>query len=183
MSLESFAASLQGTSLSEALKDASWVVPTMQSVHIIMVGVVFVSILMISLRMLGLMRTDEPLDRVWKRFSPFLWSGIVAMAVTGTVLTIAEPVREFMTLSFRLKLILLVICIGSAAAFGRVALSAAGATSTTGAQLPVSTGMRAAVWVTLLLWVVIVFLGRAIAYDSSVWGSWSPVESLGGAAT
>jgi hypothetical protein len=37
--------------------------------------------------------------------------------------------------------------------------------------------------VTLLLWVAIIFLGRAIAYDDSVWGGWSPVESLGGAAT
>jgi hypothetical protein len=180
MSLESFAASLQATSFSEALKDASWVVPTMQSVHIIMIGVVFVSILMISLRMLGWMRVDEPLHRVWKRFSPFLWSGILVMAVTGTVLTIAEPVREFMTLSFRLKLILLVICIASAAAFGRVARTAAAAPTS---HLPLPAGLRATVWVTLLLWVAIIFLGRAIAYDDSVWGGWSPVESLGGAAT
>lgn len=183
MSLESFAASLQATSLSDALKDASWIVPAMQSVHIIMVGVVFVSILMISLRMLGWMRADEPLHRVWARFSPFLWSGIVVMTVTGTVLTIAEPVREFMTLSFRLKLILLVICIASAAAFGRVARTAAGASSAAVVQPPLSAGVRAAVFITLLLWVGIIFLGRAIAYDSSVWGDWSPVESLGGAAT
>jgi len=183
MSLEGFAASLQATSLSEALKDASWVVPTMQSLHIIMVGVVFVSILMISLRMLGWMRADEPLHRVWTRFSPFLWAGIGVMAVTGTVLTIAEPVREFMTLSFRLKLVLLVICIASAAAFGRVARTAAGASTTTETQLPLSAGMRATVFVTLLLWVTIIFLGRAIAYDDSVWGGWSPVESPGGAAT
>ena len=179
MSVEGFAASLQSTSLSEALKDASWVVPTMQSVHIIMVGVVFVSILMISLRMLGWMRSDEPLLRVWKRFSPFLWVGVLLMAVTGTVLTIAEPVREFMTLSFRLKLVLLVICIGSAAAFGRIARSAA---TGAGAQ-PLPAGTRATVLITLLLWVAIIFLGRAIAYDDSVWGDWSPVESLGGAAT
>jgi hypothetical protein len=183
MSVESLAASLQATSLSEALKDASWVVPAMQSVHIIMVGVVFVSILMISLRMLGWMRVDEPLNRVWTRFAPFLWSGIVVMAVTGTVLTIAEPVREFMTLSFRLKLVLLVICIASAAAFGRVARTAAGAASSVDASAPLSAAMRATVWVTLLLWLTIIFLGRAIAYDDSVWGDWSPVESLGGAAT
>jgi uncharacterized membrane protein len=183
MSLESFAASLQATSLSEALKDASWVVPLMQSVHIIMVGVVFVSILMISLRLLGWVRTDEPTHHVWKRFSPFLWWGVVIMAVTGVVLTIAEPVREFMTLSFRLKVILLVICISSAAVFGRVARAATAAAPASGAQRPFSTGVRAAVFVTLLLWVAIIFLGRAIAYDTSVWGDWSPVESLGGAAT
>lgn len=183
MSLESFAAALQATSLSDALKSASWIVPTLQSVHIVMVGVVFVSILMISLRLLGRVRTEEPLAVVWKRFSPFLWTGLVIMAVTGIVLTIAEPVREFMTLSFRLKMILLVICISSAAAFGRVAKTAAGAAKVAGAEPPVAAGVRLTVVVTLVLWVGIIFLGRAIAYDNSVWGSWSPVKSLGGAAT
>jgi hypothetical protein len=177
MSLQEIAAAIQSTSLSDALKDHSWVVPFMQSVHIIMVGVVFVSILMISLRLLGLMRADEPLPVVWKRFAPFLWTGLAIMAFTGVTLTIAEPVREFMTLSFRLKIILLAICIASAVAFGRTARAA-----TTGAA-PVSAGTRMAVIATLVLWIAIIFMGRAIAYDTSIWGGWSPTESLGGAAT
>jgi uncharacterized membrane protein len=177
MSLQGFAASIQSTSLSDALKDHAWVIPCMQSVHIIMVGVVFVSILMISLRLLGLMRVDEPLAAVWKRFAPFLWTGLAIMAFTGVTLTIAEPVREFMTLSFRLKMILLAICIASAVAFGRTARAA----STSAA--PVSAGTRMAVITTLVLWLAIIFMGRAIAYDTSIWGGWSPTESLGGAAT
>ncbi len=184
MSLEQFANSIQSTELSTLLKTHSWVVPFTQSIHIIMVGVVFVSILMISLRLLGWARADEPLPRVWRRFSPFLWCGLAVMATTGVVLTIAEPVREFMTLSFRLKMILLVICVSSAAAFGRSARNAAqAAAASSNAEPPVAGGVRAVVIVTLVLWVGIIFLGRAIAYDDSVWGSWSPVKSLGGAAT
>ncbi len=64
MSLQEFAAGIQSTSLSTALKSVSWIVPTLQSVHILMIGVVFVSILMISLRVLGRVRADEPLVRV-----------------------------------------------------------------------------------------------------------------------
>jgi uncharacterized membrane protein len=181
MSLQGFAAAIQSTTLSDLLKDHAWVIPFMQSVHIIMVGVVFVSILMISLRLLGWMRADEPLPKVWKRFAPFLWTGLVIMAFTGVTLTIAEPVREFMTLSFRLKMILLAICIISAVAFGRTARGAARAATTSAA--PVSAGTRVAVFATLLLWLGIIFLGRAIAYDTSIWGDWSPTQSLGGAAT
>ncbi len=184
MSLQEFAAGIQSTSLSTALKSVSWIVPTLQSVHILMIGVVFVSILMISLRVLGRVRADEPLVRVWNRFAPFLWSGVAVMAVTGVVLTIAEPVREFMTLSFRLKMLLLVICIGSAAAFGRSVRGAARVAGVaTGVEPPLPAGVRLAAVATLVLWIAIIFLGRAIAYDTPVWGDWSPTVSLGGAAT
>lgn len=183
MGFQEFAAAIQSTSLSTSLKTVAWVIPTLQSVHIIMVGVVFVSILVVSLRVLGRLRADEPLVQVWNRFAPFLWTGVVLLAITGTLLTVAEPVREFMTLSFRLKLLLLVICIMSAAIFGRTmrrAALAGGVAAGTGA-LP--SGTRAAAMVTLALWLAIIFLGRAIAYDDSIWGDWSPVQSLGGAVT
>jgi hypothetical protein len=183
MSIQDFAAAIQATSFSTALKTASWVVPFLQSIHIIMVGVVFVSILVVSLRVLGRMRADEPLAKVWDRFAPFLWTGVVLMAITGTLLTIAEPVREFMTLSFRIKIVLLVVCITSAALFGRSVRRAARATTGAMALQPAPGGVRFAAVVTLALWLFIIFLGRAIAYDNSVWGDWSPMQSLGGAVT
>jgi hypothetical protein len=179
MSLEQIATSIQSTSLSDALKNASWVVPLLQSIHIVMIGVVFVSMLVVALRVLGRVRAEEPLARVWGRFAPFFWSGIVLMAITGTLLTIAEPVREFMTLSFRIKVVLLVVGIASAAAFGRSVRKAGQAAQSTRA----APGVRVTVIATVALWLAIIFMGRAIAYDTSVWGSWSPVKSLGGAST
>jgi hypothetical protein len=183
MSVEGFAAALQSTAFSDALKSASWIVPTLQAAHILMIGVVFVSILMIALKVLGRTRADEPLSRVWQRFAPFLWAGLVVMAASGILLVIAEPVREFMTLSFRLKMLLLVFGIASAAMFGRRVRAAAGNVADSGGEQPASAGVRVAAVATVALWVAIIFLGRAIAYDDSVWGDWSPVESLGGAAT
>ncbi len=179
MSLESTAARLQSTALSEILQATPWVVPAMQTIHILMIGVVFVSILMIALRVLGWARTDDPLDVVWRRFAPFLWTALVLMAITGALLTIAEPVREVMTLSFRIKLLLLVIGIGSALVFGRSVRAAAAA----GCEQVFSPLLRVACLATIVLWVAIIFLGRAIAYDDWVWGNWSPAKLLHGEAT
>ena len=171
MSLLEFAKAIDSTSLSTTIKSVSWIVPLVQCVHILMVGVVFVSILMISLRVLGRVRKDEPLAQTWSRFAPFLWNGIVVMVITGVILVISEPVREFMALSFRLKMLLLLICVVSAAVFGRVMR---GAVMATGAESTLPSGIRVTAVVTLVLWIAIIFLGRAIAYDDSVWGSWSP---------
>lgn len=177
MSVQSVAARLQSTALSEQLQATPWVVPTMQTIHILMIGVVFVSILMIALRVLGWVRAEEPFERVWRRFTPFLWTGLVVMAVTGLLLTIAEPVREVMALSFRIKMLLLVIGILAAVLFGRGVRGAAA----TAAGQPFPAGVRMASIATVLLWLFIIFLGRAIAYDNSIWGGWSPAVLQRGA--
>jgi hypothetical protein len=180
LGLLEFATWLQATSLSVTIQSVGWVVPFLQSVHILGIGVVFVSVLMVALRVLGRVRMEQSLAEVWGRFAPFLWWGIGVMALTGVLLTISEPVREFMTLSFRLKLLLLVVGIVSAALFGRrvrsVAAAGAGAN-----QVP--PGLRLAAIATVVLWLAIIFLGRAIAYDDVIWGSWSPaVVAVAGAS-
>lgn len=178
MSVLEFANWLQATPVSVAIQSAGWVVPTLQSVHILAIGVVFVSVLMIALRVLGRARADQPLAEVWGRFAPFLWVGLAVMAATGLILVLSEPVRELMTLSFRLKMLLLAIGVTSAILFGRSVRAAALAGGPR--ELPMRT--RLAAVATVLLWLAVMFLGRAIAYDDLVWGDWSPAV-LGGADT
>jgi Family of unknown function (DUF6644) len=181
VSVQSVATRLQESALSQDLQAAGWVVPTMQTIHILMIGVVFVSILMVALRVLGWVRVEEPLSRVWRRFAPFLWTGLVIMAVTGLLLILAEPVREVMALSFRIKLLLLLVGIGSACMFGRFVRSAALAGEEAAASA--SPLIRLASVATVVLWLAIIFLGRAIAYDNSVWGSWSTAVLQKGGST
>lgn len=177
MSLLEFANWLQSTQFSIAIQSSAWIVPALQSVHIVMIGVVFVSVLMVALRVLGVARADVPLVAVWGRFSPFLWWGVAIMAVTGALLTVSEPVREFMTFSYRAKMLLLVIGVLGAAAFAR---SVRKASATPG---PASGAFRCAAVATVLLWLVIIFLGRAIAYDDLIWGEWSPTVLQRGATS
>jgi hypothetical protein len=163
-----FAAWLQTTGLSVKVQSISWIIPVLQSIHILMIGVVFVSSVMITLRVVGSMRADEPFATVWSRFAPWMWTGLVVMALTGIVLIIGEPVREFTALSFWLKMSLLVISVTSILIFGRT-LRPEQRTSPTA---EFSTGRKAAALATVALWLAIIFLGRAIAYDTAVWGSW-----------
>jgi uncharacterized membrane protein SirB2 len=163
-----FAGWLQVTSVSEAIKSVSWVIPLVQSVHIVTIGVVFISSLMIMLRVLGLMRTDESFEAVWRRFAPWVWSGLGLMAATGLILVVGEPVREFSTLSFWMKMLLVATGVASTALYGRSLRSAALAAP---AQFSVSA--KAASVLIIVLWLAVIFLGRAIAYDKEVWGSLS----------
>lgn len=170
MTLAGFAAWLQATSFSTALQSTAWVVPLLQSLHILMIGVVFVSILAVALKVLGWLRVDETLARVWQRFAPFLWGGLAVMALTGLLLVITEPVRELLSISFRIKMVLLAVGIAGAVAFGRhVARHGGMEASSPGGHRPPA-ALRAAAMATVVLWLAIIFLGRAIAYDDAIWG-------------
>jgi hypothetical protein len=159
---------LQETALSHTIQAVSWVVPLLQSIHILTIGIVFVSSLMIALRVLGRMRADEPFAAVWSRFAPWMWGGVVVMAITGILLVIGEPEREFGALSFWIKMTLVVIGITATALLGRSLRPAALV-----ADAEFSSAAKAGAIALMVLWVAIIFLGRAIAYDKEVWGSLS----------
>ncbi len=169
VSVNGFAGWLEATPASTSIKSVSWIIPFVQSIHILMIGIVFISCLMIALRVLGVMRTDEPVEAVWKRFAPWMWSALVVMAATGMTLVVGEPEREFGTVSFWLKMALVAIGAGSTALYGRSLKSAAAGAP---AVSPVSA--KAASVLIVILWLAVIFLGRAIAYDKQVWGSLSP---------
>lgn len=151
---------LQATPLSVTLQTVRWIIPLLQSIHIVTIGVVFISSLMISLRVLGRMRADEPFTEVWARFAPWMWTGLVVMAVTGVILLVAEPVREVSSLSFWIKMALVAIAVASTSLFAR----------STG---EFSTAARSGAIALVVVWLAIIFLGRAIAYDVEVWGGLS----------
>ena len=162
-----FAEWLGSTPLSVAIQSRLWLTPLLQTIHITMIGIVFVSMLTVALRVLGQIRTDEPLAEIWHRFAPWFWTALGVLAGTGLVLTIGEPVREVSALSFWLKMALIVIGVGSALYFGRTVVAAAASANTV-----YSGRARVVAVATILLWIAIMFLGRWIAYDVEIWESW-----------
>lgn len=155
-----------GTSgLSQAIQSTLWLTPLLQAIHILMIGIVFISVLMVVLRILGSFRVDEPFTAVWERFAPWMWWALAVMAATGLTLIIGEPVREASSLSFWLKMTLIVVGVLSVLGLRRAASGVSGA--------PMPLGMRVAAAAVLLVWIAIIYLGRFIAYDAEVWGSWS----------
>jgi hypothetical protein len=156
--LDAFAAWLHATALSQTIQAVRWIVPLVQSIHIVMVGVVFVSSLMVCLRVLGRAGTDLSFDDVQRRFMPWMRGALAVLLVTGVVLVIGEPAREFGATSFWLKMLLVVV---------------AGTLNISLARAPATATARGRAGVLILVWVAIIFLGRAIAYDVEVWQSLS----------
>jgi len=160
---------LAQTPLSLAIQTREWIIPTIQSVHIVAIAVVMGSVFMIELRIWGWAGKDQTVSETTARFAPWLTGALVVLLVTGAVMVLGEPERELLALSFWLKMVLVAIGTLVAVTFQRSVKRRDRVWETAAA---VRRPVGAAALMVLLIWVGVIVLGRLIAYDY-VWGSWS----------
>lgn len=159
--LDGFCDWLAATSLSQTIQTVGWIIPAVQTVHILCVAAVMSSVLIVDLRLLGVLGRNVPVATIARRFIPYIWWPLPVLLITGATLIVAEPKRALENPVFVVKMALL--------------LGAAGATLA--CQLPLrrdpsfwneGSGHRGAAALVALcslpLWVGIVFAGRWIAY-------------------
>jgi hypothetical protein len=145
---------------------SAWVIPTIQSVHIVAIGISVGAVLMIDLRVLGLAGRDQTLRETTDRFGPWLSWSMVVLLVTGVLMIIGEPPRELLAISFWLKMLLVAVATLIMAAF---LISLRRNEQHWERTLLNSLGIKLLAVVTLFIWVGIIFMGRMIGYDF-VWG-------------
>jgi hypothetical protein len=169
--LKQFAKWLSTTFLSVFIqRHNSWVIPTIQTIHIVGIGVVLGSVFMIDLRVLGWAGMDQTLRQTTTRFGPWLTAALYVQLATGVLMVIGEPVRELVTFSFWLKMFFVAVGTLIAAIF-QIRLRKQ---EQKWEEILVNRrSIKFLAVLTFLIWVCIIILGRLIAYDH-VWGSWSP---------
>ena len=108
--MKQFAEWLSTTFLSVFMqKHNGWVIPAVQSIHIVGIGVVLGSVFMIDLRVLGWAGMDQTLRQTTSRFGPWLTAALCVQLTTGILMVIGEPVRELVTFSFWLKMVFVAV--------------------------------------------------------------------------
>jgi hypothetical protein len=158
-SLDRFCLWLEQTSWSQTIQSTAWIVPAVQTVHLLAIATVVASALMINLRLIGLVGLDQPVERLSARFLPAIWWALPILFVTGVIMIFAEPGRSLKNPVFQLKMGLLIAALG-VTAFYQLRLNRGGDHLATGER-------RAALLIaipSLALWSGIVFAGRWIAY-------------------
>ena len=163
---------LGATPISLAISQTSWVIPFVQTIHILGIAVILSSVLMIDLRVLGYAGRSQTLRQTLNRFGPWFWGALIALALTGAIMIIAEPIRQLMSISFWCKMAVLAIGVTVAAGFIN-SLNRNEAYWQESAA--VRTRTKALGVATMLVWCAVLFLGRFIAYDPQIWGRLSPL--------
>jgi hypothetical protein len=155
---------LAATSLSHTIQTAGWIIPTLQTIHILCVAVVFASAMLVDFRMFRLFEREVPLPQVMRRYLPAIWPVLVILLLTGSLLIIAEPRRSLVNSTFQLKMLLLVIAIVLTATLQRgIASSPAFWEQDRGHRI----AARLVATASILVWSGILLAGRWIAYTQA----------------
>ena len=151
---------ISSLSLSQAIQNYEWAIPTIQSIHILGVAVVLSSVGMIVLRLMGWAGTRTTVADTAKRYVPWLWGALILLAGTGLLLIIGEPRRELTNFMFQIKMLLVLCAIAVIAAFQISTRRNPGFWN----NEPESTRIKMVAFSALILFFAIAVAGRWIAY-------------------
>jgi hypothetical protein len=150
---------LSATSLSGEIQTTGWLIPAVQTIHIVAVAVLFSSVILVDLRLLRVLLRDVPLADVARRFLPVIWPVLLVLLVSGSVLIIGEPRRALVNTTFYLKMTLLLV---------GIVLTAGLQWSFASTFWDKGKARRVAGWIaaglSILVWCGILIAGRWIAY-------------------
>jgi hypothetical protein len=152
---------LAATPLSAMIGGTHWVVPAVQTIHILAIAVVLSSVLMVELRVLGFAGRSQSMAQTLRRFLPWLSGGLVVLAATGALLVVGEPARSLVNAAFWTKMGLLAIALAATLGYQRAQWRG---TQGPAAGAPAGVAARGIAVLVLLLWFAIAVAGRWIAY-------------------
>ena len=162
MSLLSFCQWLQGTEVSTAIREGALYYPIIGGIHLLSIALFGGMIVVTDLRLLGWGFQRYPVSDVITQLRPWKWLGFGVILVTGLLLSWAEPIKLYNSKSFWTKMTLIVL-VGIHAVVYRPEVYDNGAMLDKMTVMPPKA--KRAAGLSLLLWAVIVFAGRMIAFD------------------
>jgi uncharacterized membrane protein SirB2 len=156
--IESFCNWLSNTSVSLTIQTVMWIIPAVQTVHILCVAVVMSCMAMLDLRLIGIAGHRQSVSQMVSRFVPWVWGALPVLLASGLILIVGEPARELLNPYFRAKMVMLATVIAITFIVQRQNKKEANYWE---GRRVAAAGMGL---VSLLFWVGIVTAGRWIAY-------------------
>ena len=109
MSLLGFCQWLEKTPWSIALHESLWVYPIVESVHVLTLCLFLGTAVMLDLRLLGVTMRRIPVSEVMGQLLPWTTAGFALMVLSGGLLFYAIPVRTYLNVFFRIKIVMLIL--------------------------------------------------------------------------
>ena len=152
---------LADTAVSTAILESGWLFPTIETVHVLALALVFGSVAIVDLRLLGLASRDRTVASLARQVLPWTWGGFTLALVSGALLFASQPIKYFGNIPFRVKFLLLALA-GLNMLWFQWRTYPKVAALPSGAALPFAARLAGAF--SLLLWISVITSGRWIAF-------------------
>ena len=148
-----WAATVEHSSLGYALRNSLWLFPAVETLHILGFAILVGAIVTFDARVIGA-RDGFALEAWQRAILPVARLGFLIAVPMGLMLFTTEATAYSRNPAFRLKLVMLVVALANIVIFHRLARGRA----------TLSRGLRIAAGMSLASWLLVLVLGRLIAY-------------------
>ena len=155
---------LEASAPAIAIAESEWLFPTIETVHVLALTMVFGSIAMLDLRLLGLANRSRGVSQLSGEVLPWTWTAFVVAAFSGALMFISTATTYYENTPFRIKVALLALAGLNMAVFQ---LGGYRSVASWDKSLPTPRSARIAAGLSLLLWIGVVFAGRWIGFVDS----------------
>jgi len=143
----------------------SWLFPIIETCHVASIALVFGSIFMVDVRLLGLAGRDSAVTQLSREILPYTWTAFGFAALTGLLLFISKASTYFYNLQFELKFLFMFLAGVNMLIFHRGVYRHV-LDWDRAARPP--TGARLAGALSIALWICVIFMGRWIGFTSNL---------------
>src|SRR5262245_41737268 len=155
---------LEASGLGQAMRQWLWLYPSVETVHLVGIGLLFGSIAVLDLRLLGVGRQISA-RALAKHVLPWTAASFVLIVPSGLMMFTAHATDFISSPVFALKMCLILAAGANAAMFHTITFRTADVWDTEEMRkLGPPPSARAAGAVSLLLWVSVIACGRLLAY-------------------
>ncbi len=155
---------LEASGLGQAMRQWLWLYPTVETVHLVGIGLLFGSIAVFDLRLLGFSR-GIPVKRLARHVLPWSAAAFVLIIPSGLLMFTAHASDFIDSEVFILKMLLIMAAGLNAALFHTITFRTADVwDSDEMRKLPPPPSARLAGGLSLVLWISVIACGRLLAY-------------------
>jgi len=155
--LDAVGESAVGTFIAENAVAFPWI----EVAHVLSIVVVFGSILLVDLRLMGVAGRDYPPLALSRTILPITWVAFISAAITGALLFSSNPFGYFDNTAFRAKILLLVLAGANMLVFHLITMRGGRVNDGPG---PLPMGARVAGLLSVSLWLGVIACGRWIGF-------------------
>jgi hypothetical protein len=166
MSMAAILNAIENTPIAAAVRGDlgwEWLFPNVETLHVISLALVFGSIAMVDLRLVGLAERDSAVSKLSKEVLPYTWTAFACAVITGTLLFMSKAHVYFYNLQFELKFLCMLLAGINMAIFHFGSYRHVLDWDRT---LPPPAGARLAGVLSIMLWVGVIFFGRWVGFTT-----------------